>query len=439
MPVRFVRCWSVLLLLLAAPAASTSVYIPLGGQTVVANLPVEVRVSLTNRGTAAATAKILFLAAGTDGTQRSAPPQSQPVGPGQTLVLTRPAGTIGMLEISGPDDLLVSAHLATVADPTERLPLPVVDGDAAFAPGETLHLQGLPQDPSRPVSLSLLNLGHAAAKCTATILGADGVALAPSTTISLASLSQRHFAGVVPTLVEGEEVRLQVSCDQLFYAHALVGRPDSPRLSSIAPAHSARSSLDPDAPGPAGCPPGGTCFDQLGVVHTPTPANPVKRLVFPVPSGSYRRVLMRLDVKHGGWAPGEANGRHNLFWLVRGRNLNMIGSADFYGPNANYLDLQHGMGVVHEDKVHLIQNLLAKPGATYHFDYVYDVGGRFLELVVTQASAQVARLRGVPNVSQLQIAASDQILLDLGFDGSVAGEPPTYNWIYSNLEIDFVP
>ena len=52
---------------------------------------------------------------------------------------------------------------------------------------------------------------------------------------------------------------------------------------------------------------------------------------------------------------------------------------------------------------------------------------------------QVARLRGVPNVNQISIGAGDEIILDLGFDGSNPVEPATYNWIYQNIELDFVP
>jgi hypothetical protein len=195
--------------------------------------------------------------------------------------------------------------------------------------------------------------------------------------------------------------------------------------------------IDPDEPGPSDCPAGASCFDLAGVVHTSSPANPVRRILIPVPPGSYRRVHLRLDIKHGGWDANHRDGRHPLFWLVSNKNLNMYGNGDFYGPNANYLDLQHGIGLVHEDKIHLIQSFAAQPGATYHFDYVYDVDARFVELVVTQGGAQAARVRGVPNVNQIAITAGDQTILDLGYDAIDPLAPKTNGWVFTNLEVDF--
>jgi hypothetical protein len=435
--VRSVRWSSVLLFTLAAPLAAKSVYIPFAGQAQMGGLAAEVRVAITNVGSGPATIERLFLPTNTDGTQRAAEPLSQEVAAGQTVVLVQPAGQTGLLEISGPDAVVYRAYLAVVGDPTDTLPLPVIDAGNSYAAGESLDLQAMPRDPARPTALTLVNLGHAAAVCSAAILDQAGAEVAPPATLGLAALSHRLFPNVLATLGGGGDVRVRFDCDQPHFAYALLGGGQSERLALVLPAQRANFGIEAGSGGPAACPAGATCFDRLGVVHAPTPANPVRRFVIPVPSGTYRRIRLRLDVRHGGWSAARPDGRHSLFWLVNTKNLNMYGNGDLYGPSASYLDLQHGVGLVHEDKIHLVQPLVAQPGATYHLDYVYDVGARFVELVVTRAGAQVARVRGVPNVSQIGVAAGDQILLDIGFDGSNPFEPPTFGWTYSNLEVDF--
>jgi len=441
MPSRFVCCLSALSFALATPLAAKTVYIPLTGQSFAGNLPLEVRVVVSNHGAAAATVKHVLLAPGTDGTLRSALPPSQEVAAGQTIVLTRPASQVGLFELSGPDELAYSAQLSVVGDSTNFLALPVISAKNVYPAGDSVDLLSLPRGGAPPTDLTLVNTGFSAAACSATIYGADGGAIGPSAQISLAALSQQQYDNVLSNLTGAGNVRIKLSCDQPFFASALVGgQPAGGRLSLVIPGKRALFGISHNAGGPAQCPAGASCFDRAGVVHVPTPAQPVKRLSFPVPPGTYRRVHLRIEVKHGGWAAGKANGRHHLFWLVKNKNIDMIANGDLYGPNANYLDLQHGVGLVHEAKIHLVQQpFVAQPGATYRFDYVYDMGGRFLELVVTQSGAQVARLRGVPNVNQISVGAGDEIILDLGFDGSNPVEPATYNWIYQNIELDFVP
>ena len=105
MPSRFVCCLSALSFALATPLAAKTVYIPLTGQSFAGNLPLEVRVVISNHGAVPATVKHVLLAPGTDGTLRSALPPSQDVAAGQTIVLTRPASEVGLFELSGPDEL----------------------------------------------------------------------------------------------------------------------------------------------------------------------------------------------------------------------------------------------------------------------------------------------------------------------------------------------
>jgi hypothetical protein len=441
MSLRFVCCLSALSLALAPALGAKTVYIPLTGQDFVGSLPLEVRVVVSNHGTTPATLKHLFLAVGTDGTLRSAPAPSQEVAAGQTIVLTRPASQVGLFELSGPDALAYSAQLAVVGDSASFLALPVLSAKNVYPANDSVDLLGLPRGAAQPTDLTLVNIGFSAATCSASIHGADGGAIGSTAKLALAPLSQQQHDDVLADLTGTGDVRIKISCDQPFFASALVGgQPAAERLSLFTPGKRAIFGISHGAGAPVQCPAGASCFDRPGVVHVPSPAVPVKRLTFPVPAGSYRRLHLRIDVKHGGWASSQPNGRHNLFWLVKNRNLFMYGNGDLYGPSANYLDIQHGVDLVHEAKVHLVQQpFVAQPGATYHFDYVYDAGARFLELVVTQGGAQVARLRGVPNVSQINVAAGDEIILDLGFDGSNPAEPPTYNWLYQNIELDFVP
>ena len=440
---RFACCLSALVLALVSPLAAKTVYIPLTGQQLVGTTPLEVRVVISNHGTTPASVKHFFVAAGADGTERSGTAPSVDVAAGQTIVLTRPAADRGLFELSGPDELAYAAHLAAVGEPSRFLALPVITARIGLSRG------------GHPLSPGPAARRRAADRCGA---GEHGLLRGGVRHRDprrrwrrgrLAGHPEQAAAAQQPP--DRQRARLAADRRRACASRSPATSPSTPspwwaasRGASgsawYAPGRRANFGISHEPEGPAGCPAGATCFDRAGLVHKPTPVAPVKRLSIPVPPGSYRRIHLRMDVKHGGWASGKANGRHHLFWLVRNKNLDMIANGDFYGPNANYLDLQHGIGLVHEAKIHLVkENFMAQPGATYHFDYVYDVGARFLELVVTQGGAQVARLRGVPNVTEFVVGSSDEIILDLGFDGSNPAEPPTYNWQYQNIEVDFVP
>jgi len=87
-------------------------------------------------------------------------------------------------------------------------------------------------------------------------------------------------------LSENSEARAAISCEQDFYAYALVADGATGRLERVIPQEeSAAGSLT--APAVPACPAGATCFDATGIVHVPAPPPglPVGRVTFPAPAG----------------------------------------------------------------------------------------------------------------------------------------------------------
>ncbi|HEX9668895.1 MAG TPA: hypothetical protein VGC93_05365, partial [Thermoanaerobaculia bacterium] len=94
----------------------------------------KTKVWVTNTSSVARRFTHVFIPAGTDGTVRNAAPQTLTVPAGGTLLLSSlaPAGQIGVLEISGAPQLVVTARLdaSGLATPTvASAHLPVVSSD----------------------------------------------------------------------------------------------------------------------------------------------------------------------------------------------------------------------------------------------------------------------------------------------------------------------
>ena len=187
------------------------------------------------------------------------------------------------------------------------------------------------------------------------------------------------------------------------------------------------------------CTPGAACFTRPGSFFTPTPEEPVRRIVMAVPPGSYRRIHLRMDVVHGGWLH-PASGLHNVFWLARGGNRDLIGYVNLLGPGRDRILMRHGVGLVQEEKPKVEKPFVARPGETYTFDYVYDMAQGSVELTVWNRGERLATVTAVPNVSRLVVGEKDRFFLDISFPpGESPREPTTFGWEYQNLFLEYIP
>jgi hypothetical protein len=242
------------------------------------------------------------------------------------------------------------------------------------------------------------------------------------------------------------DARAQVSCSQDFYAYGVLKNGATGELALIQPAASGDSTLG--TPGSTPPPSGGgcgssgvVCFDANGVVHQPTPVNPVGRVTFAFPQATYTRFKMSMDVTVGPWYAPDPQGKALIYWFVIDKNIDMPGMLYFRGPGpgGGTALVRHGIGVPHPQKAKIVQPFLAVVGRTYHCENDYDMGrGVYTVTITDKGTGQVqAVLTDTPNVHLYASRPGQRFIIDMGFkENNVPDEVPSFNWLYQNIHIE---
>lgn len=433
----------------AGTAQAGTVYVPLPGQSVVGASTYEVQVSIANTAAAGATVNQALLPSDANGTQRAGVTAGAlSVSAGQTSVVKPGASFSGMLELSGAADFRYSARLVNVGAGGLGVDLPIISSSTVTKANGKLSVQGLISAGTRTVDVALVNLATTASQCSVNFARSDGSAIGTTATVSMNPLSHRYFTNVISGLVDASGVadaRAQVSCTQDFYSYAVLKNSATGEMVLVQPAASGDSTLGGGGTTP---PPSGggcgssnvTCFDAQGIVHQPTPVNPVGRVTFTIPQATYTRFKMSLDVTVGQWYAPDPAGKALIYWFVIDKNLDMPGLLYFRGPGSGgYTALaRHGMGLTHPQKLKIVKPFQAQIGRTYHVDNDYDMGNHSYKITITdKTSGEVTQLVGTPNVSQFTTKAGQHFIIDMGFkEGAVPDEVPSYNWLYQNIHIE---
>jgi hypothetical protein len=421
----------------AGAAQAGTVYIPVPGNATVGTASYQVQVAVANTGTQRVNLKQALLATDTDGTQRPNPPSTTQILAGRTTVLQPGAAFKGLLEISGDSTVSYTARLVGSGPGRIGVYLPAITSSNLIPAGQIAMLQGLLSGSGRSADLNLINLAPTASQCTAALIQTDGTVIGTPATFTLKPLSHRAISNVFSG-GSASEVRAAVTCTQSFFTFALVSDAATGEITYVGPAGSGTSTLT--VPGPPGaCPAGATCLDAKGVVHQPTPANPVHRTSFPAPAGVAKRLRMSLDVTVGLWYPNDPEGKHLIYWFVVNRNFDMAGMLYFRGPTASTALVRHGMELTHPQKLKIEKPFAAVIGHTYHCDNDYDMAGRVYTVTVTDlTTGQIAvTLTGIPNLSSFPLKATDNLLVDMGFpEGVNVDEVPSFGWTYSNVHVE---
>lgn len=326
---------------------------------------------------------------------------------------------------------LLAACLAAAAHGERRADLPLIASDALGEPGRELILEGLAVEGSQAIGLALANLSGSAARCTVSLTDVDGTVLGEALTVSLAPRSHRYLDKIAGA-------RAAVSCDQAFYAFAVIPDPATGTVRVIDPTVSPAEKI---SVGPCTAGSRVICFDAKGVVHQPTTAAPVKRVAFAVPPNTYGRIKMSLDVTVGPWYVPDPDGKHLVYWFVLNKNLDMLGMLYFRGPAAYTALSRYGVGLTHPKKIKLVKPFKAIPGRTYRCENDLDMATGVINITVTdKASGAVVRLRGNANVRQLVTKAGDRFIVDMAFpEGKVPDEVPAFGWTFRDLHIEATP
>ncbi len=189
-----------------------------------------------------------------------------------------------------------AANAATVDRPFSLTPeaaaralvaaAPVNAAENAFQGGQTLALRGLFASDSIASNLAFVNLAKSANRCTLALADSTGASLGHVVSMTLRAGETRPAVDVFEGLVSRlTETQATISCDEAFYAYAMVTDGDTGRIDTVTPELSDAALTLPEKV--AACPAGALCFDAPGIDHIsePPPGAPVGRVAFDAPSG----------------------------------------------------------------------------------------------------------------------------------------------------------
>lgn len=434
-----------------SPAHAGFVYVPVLDRNGSGGSSHSTEVWLSNSGPQERRYGALFLPAGTDGTQRTAPSAKAAILAGRTskLVGISTPGAPGLLEIEAGTQVVVHARLASAPASgfVGYTEVPVISSDNALASGTAAHLQGLFRDTSGAYTdLEVVNLANQAATCTVDFFRADGTQIGSTATVAVQPLSMRHFGDALGTLGAASvaDARARVSCNRLFFAFAAVFTPSRTLLSFVTPSASGASTLTgPTGPGPS---PDAIVFERTGEVHRVAVGSEIKVLNVPVPQAlAVRRFIAEWDVVPGPWTASKPEGNHNLIWVHRGKyRSNTLANVNTFGPPRSGIKNSQNVDMAARALTTEEVPLVFQQGVSYHLRYVYDAETNRITLTVTSGGTTVATLdmAGSVAASKVITVPATGLVVQFGHTAAQAAggiEFPTYGWVYSNLRIEMQP
>ena len=401
----------------------------------------KTKIWVTNASSVPRRFTTLFLAADTDGTKRdNAAPQSLTVPAGGTLLLTNlgPAGKVGMVEVTGAPQLVVTARIdasGLAGAPSASAHLPVVSSENQLGGGDTAHLQGLTRlQAGALTSLGVLNLAKESNQCTVAAFRSNGTQVAGTAIVTVQPLTVREFTDAYGLLQETQiaDAYLAVTCDHDFYVYATVLDPTSAQTVYVTPAYALSSTLVP--PGQVGGPPGTVQYSLPGVFLDAKPGDSFKVFDLPAdPATRYRKAIVEFDLKVGPMT---------------------LGPRNFYGVTSfrrNDKTLYWGL-IVRDDRDKTILDMGVdddvvtggnggpwKANSTYYVYFEYDTQTERMTFKLFRAGVLVEQLGG--DINHLDLIANDRKLrVEFGMTGIADGAYfPPIGWKYSNLSVKLEP
>jgi hypothetical protein len=480
----------------ATPAFAGQVFIPVAGHLAPGGqVAYRTKVWVTNAGQAEVQAVARFVGQGADGTAPHAGETVFTVPAGATVLLAKiaPNGEGGMLEVSAAGALEVRARLDAlpasdavdgiemIADPDaidSRAPdrsrqpwsstaIQAVSAAGALAAGEVAHLQGLGRQPGgEATDLGLLNLSEQAARCQVSAFATDGSRVGMPATVSLPPLGTLQLEDAFGSLGEQRLSggRFEVSCDQPFYAYAVVFAAGGSVVEAVDPS---QVLADPLATGSAAASaPAGTVgmagagLDPAAapagaaVPERSTSASGVVTLV--VPGTFLHATATNSFISYDLAArPGLAYHRATVDFDLTISDFNHVllftGVTSFRRPHKNRKDrvLYYAMQLVNRNQKTIldlgIQDRLARTqgpwqaGHTYHLTFTYDLRGRQVKLDLSENGQHIYQIAGPTLHSDLS-ANANPLTVDFGQTGIGDGAyGPPLGWTYANLNVTLQP
>jgi hypothetical protein len=433
------------------PLAAVDAYVPLAANTALGAATYRTLLIATNTGSANAAFNVTFLASGADGTAGTPQPAFYGLSPGTTLRVYNavPAGSRGMLAVSGDPAIAVSARVEALAANGNVLAsaeVPVVNAARALGPGQRAQLQGLQQAAGGAVSdLGLMNLSTSPAHCTVQGFRADGGKIANAVSLTLPPRSNNDFTGALGRLGQTsiKDTRFDVTCDQAFGTYALVYRAGGPETVVLGQGAVLDGELKPDGGGGAGD--GSVIFNLPGQF-----ANGSNFAGFDLPLQAgvqYGHARMELDLFLDRWHP--AFPFNPNFHTVASFRRSAKGRADrvlYWGlilKGAGEYNTILDMGIPQGGR----EGTLLRSGkgpwkerSSYHLVFDYDADAGRMVFEAYQGGALVQRMTGPVNGFDISNQPDKTVRIDFSAVGIGDGAYfPTLGWKYSNLTMKLTP
>jgi len=459
---------SLVLAAALVPAHAGTVYIPFTTQQQIGQVRYRTEVVVSNASPVNRSFTTAFIASGRDGRDVT-PSAAFTVPAAQTFVLTNvaPAGREGMLEVSGDPQIAVSARLVALSRAGKILgsaALPAVDSANSTLADGRVQIQGVARSAAgMGRRFGVVNLGADTASCTAAAYRSDGAAIGNA--VQLSAPPRSHSALILPFKALGSalftDARVEVTCNQPFYAYGLLVGPEAGRTAFLSPSSTLGSLLtaaaglrdggdagagagagggsddttgdgtDSETANDAGSPViGQDSLTFAGTFLTPRPGSSARTFAVPLRTGvRYRRITVDFDLYLNKW---QTPLFHALTSLRR-NDKTMYYGLILRGDRAKtILDLSHEQMARGDGPW--------KQGTQYHLRMITDAGARTVTLRVFKAGALVHTVTGRMVPQDLDLPAGRKMTVDFGI-GKVADGAyfPAYGWRYSNLAVQAEP
>ena len=440
-------------LLAVSAAALVAAAVPVAAGTVYVSVPLvddaafDSTVAVVNNGAGAQQISAVFLESGSNGAA------ARPAGttrnlPGRSTVLLDPAipaGKTGLLEITGSPDVTVTGRVTFGGQSGLGFALPVLSTDNTAAANGSMVVQGLFRNGDRRTTFVLVNLGHALTTCNVTPYHSDGTPIANAATVTVPPVAQNVYVDALSAwgVASVADANVSVTCNQRFYAYAVVNDTSPARAALILPA----IELDPDlAPPGSGCPAGATCLVLPGNFYTPTEAEPMRIYKLLVPSGrQFRRLEATFKFRHGGWHADPAS-IFTLIYMNRNGKFrsNTYGVVDIAAGAARRVHVELTADLPNAPPPTGVQNerqkVLLIPSETYDVKYVYDAEHDTFRLQMTDSQGNsVVDLSAPLKATTNAVVSKGSFWVQFSEPFTDSIHRPSLGWTHSDLVFALIP